>query len=152
MALLHEKLTRSVIGAFYEVFNTLGFGFPEATYADALVHELILRGHKVECEVDVTPYYKGVELRHLRLDIVVDGKLVLELKACEKLHQDAPRQLLGYLKATTLEVGLLLHFGPERANFFRVVCSNNKKPSAQSANPRDVSSSVAVRGPNESGK
>ena len=132
MALLHEQLTQSVIGGFYAVNNTLGFGFPEATYADALTHELRLRGHEVRREVMARMYYRGLELPHLRLDMVVDQKLVLELKASERLHPDAPRQLLGYLKATDLELGLLLHFGRDGAKFFRVICTNSRKPAAPS--------------------
>jgi GxxExxY protein len=117
--LLLEQLTYSVIGAFFEVYNHLGFGFLEQVYMDALEIELKARGHKVEREVLVAVFYKGHELRKQRLDMMVDGKLVVEGKATLELHRASKRIVYSYLKGTGLEVGLLLHFGPE-ANFYRL--------------------------------
>jgi GxxExxY protein len=122
--LLLEKLTRSVIGAFYEVYNTLGYGFLENLYVAALEQELSARGHRVSRQFDVLVRYKGQEIGHQRLDLVVDECLVLEIKSTERLHPYAGRQLYNYLKATNLEVGLLLHFSPSGAKVFREVCSN----------------------------
>ena len=110
---IHESLTRSVIGAFYDVYNTLGFGFLEHVYVVALERELRARGHSVARELGVTILYKGEELAVQRLDMVVDGVLIVEAKATFDLHPAATRQLLNYLRATRLEVGLLLHFGPK---------------------------------------
>ncbi len=121
--LIEERLTHSVIGAFYEVYNTLGFGFLEHLYVMALEIELLERGHRVAREVGVPVFYKGRELGYQRLDMIVDEKLVVEIKSTFELHKAAQRQIRNYLQATRLEVGLLLHFGPE-AKFFRVVCSN----------------------------
>lgn len=121
--LLEEALTESVIGAFYDVYNTLGPGFLEHVYAAALERELIARGHRVAREYGVIVYYKGQELAWQRLDMVVDGKLVVEIKSTQRLPEAAPRQLYSYLKSTRFEVGLLLHFGPQ-ARFFRIVSSN----------------------------
>ena len=121
--LFEEKLTHSVIGAFYEVYNNLGFGFLEHLYVMALERELIAREHRVGREVCVRVKYKGEELAVQRLDLIVDEKLVIETKASAELHKSATRQLYNYLRATNLEVGLLLHFGP-RANFHRVICRN----------------------------
>ena len=130
--LIHERLTRSVIGAFYEVYNQLGFGFLEHIYMMALERELRARGHHVGREVWVTVYYKGEELGRQRIDMLVDGKLVVEGKATFELRRGARRQLYNYLHATDLQVGLLLHFGPE-PRFYRVVSINASRVSAQSA-------------------
>ena len=121
--LLHERLTRSVIGAFFKVYNTLGYGFLEHLYNMALERELISRGHRVAREVWVTVYYDGVELGRQRLDMLVDEVLVIETKSTHDLPKQATRQLYNYLRATDLEVGLLLHFGP-RPQFFRVSSQN----------------------------
>jgi GxxExxY protein len=114
-----------VIGAFYEVYNALGFGFLEHLYVMALETELRERGHAVAREVGVPVFYKGRELGYQRLDMIVDEKLVVETKSTFELHKAAQRQLRSYLQATKLEVGLLLHFGPE-ARFYRVVSSNRE--------------------------
>jgi GxxExxY protein len=124
--LIEEKLSESVIGAFFEVYNHLGFGFLEHIYVLALERELRSRGHSVTRELSVRVFYKGEELATQRLDIVVDGKLLIEVKATSKLRPSARQQVFSYLKATNIEVGLLLHFGPE-ANFARVVHSNALK-------------------------
>ncbi|MGK2961141.1 MAG: GxxExxY protein [Gemmatimonadaceae bacterium] len=120
--LLEETLTRSVIGAFFEVFNALNFGFLEATYMTALQHELRLRGHCVEREVPVQIFYKGTVAGQHRLDMVVDRSLVVEAKSSTLLAPTAQRQLYSYLHATRYKVGLLLHFGPE-PKFYRLVCT-----------------------------
>ena len=124
--LYEGKLTHSVIGAFYEVYNNLGFGFLERFYVTALQRELLQRGHRVAREVSVNVFYKGQELGSQRLDLIVDERLVIETKAASELHKSATRQLYNYLKATNLELGLLLHFGPE-ARFYRVICRNERK-------------------------
>src|SRR5215204_4690895 len=89
--LFQEQLTRSVIGAFFEVYNTLGFGFLEHLYASALERELLERGHKVNRELSVRVMYKGEELGCQRLDLVVDDALVVETKATSQLDKIAPR-------------------------------------------------------------
>ena len=129
--LLHADLTRSVIGAFYEVYNELGYGFLEPIYMRALELELLRRGHSVDREVLVRVYYKGDEVGWQRLDMLVDDKLVVEGKSSYKLPEAAPRQLFNYLRGTRLELGLLLHFGP-RARFHRLLSENEKDRSARS--------------------
>jgi len=124
--LYEGELTHSVIGAFYEVHTNLGFGFLERFYVMALERELLERGHRVAREVSVNVLYKGQELGSQRLDLIVDEKLVVETKATSDLHKSATRQLYNYLKATNLELGLVLHFGPE-AKFYRVICRNRRK-------------------------
>jgi GxxExxY protein len=118
--LIEKQLTHSVIGAFFEVYNTLGYGFLEHLYVRAMERELRARGHRVSREVGVRVMYKGSELGIQRLDLVVDEKLVIEAKASSDLHKAATRQLYNYLRATNLRVGLLLHFGPE-PRFYRIV-------------------------------
>src|SRR5690349_16848929 len=109
--LIHELLTRSIIGAFYEVYNTLGFGFFEHIYSKAMEVELRKRGHQVGREVWVPVYYKGLPLGRQRMDMVVDDKVIVENKSTAKLPESTPRQITSYLHATPLEVGLILHFG-----------------------------------------
>jgi GxxExxY protein len=111
--LFDERLTHSVIGAFYEVYNVLGYGFYESVYMTALERELRARGHRVEREVTVVIAYKGVAVGRHRLDMLVDGRLVIEAKSTQDLHRGAARQLRSGVRAARREVGLLLHFGPE---------------------------------------
>ena len=134
--LIHSALTRSVIGAFFEVYNTLGFGFLEHLYVMAMERELLARGHRVARQVGVDVIYKGERLGTQRLDLVVDEKLVVETKSTYELHKAAARQVFNYLRATRLEVGLLLHFGP-RPRFYRFVCSRIDPPDPfHPSNPR----------------
>jgi len=119
-ALIDEQLTASVIGAFYEVYNALGFGFLEQVYITALERELRARGHVVGREVWVPVFYKGDVISRQRIDMVVDEQLVVEAKSTQDLHKFAPRQVYNYLRATRLEVGLLMHFGPE-PTFYRLI-------------------------------
>lgn len=119
--ILEAELTGSVIGAFYEVYNTLGFGFLENIYAAALVCELQRRGHSATREVGFRVHYKGVTLGTQRLDMVVDDKLVIEIKSTYMLPVAAERQVYNYLRGSGLRVGLLLHFGPT-PRFYRMIC------------------------------
>ena len=117
--LAEAELTRVIIGAFFEVYNNLGFGFLEYVYKLALERELMTLGHKVGREVGVIVMYKGEELTQQRIHMLVDGRVVVEVKATAQLPVGAQRQLYNYLRATRLEVGLLLHFGLE-PKFYRV--------------------------------
>lgn len=121
--LIEGRLTHSAIGAFFEVYNTLGYGFLETVYVIALEWELKERGHQLAREVWVPVLYKGHELCKQRVDLIVDSKLVLEVKAGPDLPKTGTRQLHNYLRATKLEVGLILHFGPD-AKFYRIVHEN----------------------------
>ncbi len=131
--LLQEELTRSILGAFFEVYNGLGPGYLESLHLAALERELIARGHRVARELAVRVFYKGHEIGAQRLDMVVDDAVVIEAKSTPDLHKNATRQLFSYLRATNLEVGLLLHFGRE-PHFYRVVYENrlNKHPTDHS--------------------
>lgn len=134
--LFEERLTHSVIGAFFEVYNTLGFGFLEHVYVMALERELIERRHRVGREVAVQVLYKGHELAEQRLDMIVDEILVVEIKSTRELRKSANRQVYNYLRSTNLEIGLLLHFGPE-AHVQRVIYRNQKRNPSNPSNPRN---------------
>jgi GxxExxY protein len=120
--LLHEELTKAVIGAFYRAYNGLGYGFLESVYVNALMMELTALGLHVECERRVEVRYKGEVVGEYRCDLIVEGKIVVEVKANERLGDSAERQLYNYLRCGDLEVGLLLHFGL-RPKFRRLVCA-----------------------------
>ena len=125
--LIESELTRSVIGAFFEVYNTLGFGFSERVHSAGMQRELICRGHKVDREVPVEVRYKGAVICYQRVDMLVDSKLILEIKSTTNLPPTAIRQLTSYLRATNLELGFVLHFGPQ-AKFYRQILTNERKP------------------------
>ena len=125
-ALLQEALTRCVIGGFFTVHRTLGFGYREYIYALALERELVALRKRVAREVAVMVYYRGEPLARQTLDMVVEDKLLVEIKATERLHPHATLQVFSYLCTTNLEVGLLLHFGRE-AQFHRIICENHLK-------------------------
>ena len=118
--LIEQHLTESAIGAFYEVYNILGYGLFEQVYMTALDRELRARCHAVAREVWVPVFYKGEEISRQRIDMIVDERLIIEAKSTQELHKSASRQVYNYLRATRLQVGLLLHFGPEPA-FYRLV-------------------------------
>jgi GxxExxY protein len=119
--LAEEARTRSIIGAFYEVYNTLGYGFSESVYLAALEWELIRRGHKVAREVSICIWYKGHPIAWQRIDMLVDDVIIVEGKATPKLRSDASQQCYHYLRASNLEVGRVLGFGHE-PEFFRLYC------------------------------
>jgi GxxExxY protein len=112
-------ITGEIIGAFYETWNELGFGFLESVYRRSLVLVLRERGLEVREEAPVMALFRGEPVGLFRLDLLVEGSVAVELKATSVLGPTDKRQLMNYLRATDLDVGLLLHFGPE-AKFIRV--------------------------------
>ena len=109
--LVHERLTQEIIGAAIEVHRALGPGLLESVYEECLCHELDLRGVKLQRQVAVPVTYKAVRLDcGYRLDVVAEGKVVMELKAVEKLLPVHEAQLLTYLRLSGLKVGLLINF------------------------------------------
>lgn len=122
--LLHADITQAIIDAFFAVYNKLGYGFLENVYCGALITELRRRGHSVAREVLVPVFYDGVVVARYRMDLVVDDCVVVEVKSTEVLNPNDRRQLLNYLRARPLEVGLLLHFGP-RPKVYRVAAPSN---------------------------
>jgi GxxExxY protein len=122
--LLYEELTKSILAAFYAVYDALGYGFLENVYCGALAVELRRRGHRVSREVLTPVYYRGVQVARYRMDFVVDDAVIVEVKSTELLNPNDARQLLNYLRATPFTVGLLLHFGP-KPKFKRLVSTND---------------------------
>jgi GxxExxY protein len=118
--LLHPDVSGAIIGAFFDVYNEMGFGLLESVYAAALEEELLRRGRVVEREQWVAVYFKGEQIARQRVDMIVDRRVVVEIKAAEVLPRFAERQLLNYLIVSDLELGLLLHFGPEPKFYRRV--------------------------------
>jgi len=123
--LLHEELTEQIIACYYEVFNEIGFGFLETVYEKALVHELKLRGIESIRQGKIDVFYKGEKVGDYFCDVLVEGKIILELKATP-LKKEHEFQLLNYLKATDIELGYLMSFGKE-AKFKRKIFENQYK-------------------------
>lgn len=126
MQLLDEGLTRSVIGAFYDSYNKLGYGFYESIYVGGLRKELARRGHRVELEWPIAVYYDDEIIGAFKADVVVDNRLLLEVKAepdITGLHQ---RQLRNYLACTDFELGLILCYGLE-PKFKRLIHTRDLK-------------------------
>lgn len=132
--ILHEELTGQIIKAFYTVYNALGFGFLEKVYENAMAIELEKSGFTVQRQYPVAVYYDDKVVGDYFADIIVNGLIVLELKAAEGLRQEHVAQLINYLKATDNQVGLLLNFGA-KPEFKRVVETSfkNLRRSARSA-------------------
>jgi GxxExxY protein len=120
---LHEQITHSIIGSCFDVHRELGFGFREYIYLRALERDLIRKGHKVEREVWVTVYFRGDVLAKERMDMLVDGKVLVEGKAGPRLDPEVHDQTFSYLMATDVELALILHFG-KKASFSRVMAEN----------------------------
>ena len=120
MTLLHEDLTEKIIGAFYKVYNTLGYGFLEKVYENALKIELSDLGLQTVAQMPVSVYYKGQVVGQYFADLCVEKAVIVELKAAESLSEAHEVQLLNYLKSTGIEVGLVLDFG-KKPEFSRKV-------------------------------
>jgi GxxExxY protein len=126
LGLKHSELTEKIIGIFYDVYNELGYGFLESTYAQALVVALEESGFTTAREVPVPVWFRGTKVGQYYADLVVEGVVLLELKAARTLDSAHQAQLLHYLRATTIEVGLLLNFGL-RPQFRRLLFDNERK-------------------------
>ena len=108
----HSYITEKIIKAAYKVHNVLGFGFLEKVYQNALIIELRKTGLNVLSERPIAVYYENEVVGEYVADIIVEGKVILELKAVKELIEIHEVQLVNYLKATGVEVGLLINFGP----------------------------------------
>ncbi len=111
--LVHGETTGEVIGAAYDVYNKLGYGFLEKVYENALVVALAKRGVRTQTQTPIKVHYEGQVVGEYVADLIVDGKVIVEVKAVKALDSPAEAQLLNYLRATGLKVGLLINFGPE---------------------------------------
>ncbi|GAB2827469.1 GxxExxY protein [Ferruginibacter profundus] len=127
----HEEITEKIIKAFYKVYNTLGYGFLERVYENAMFIELTAMGFKVEKQKKILVYYFGNIVGDYNADLIVEEMVTVELKANEILVGENENQLINYLKATSIEVGLLLNFG-KKPQVKRKIFDNDKKPMLQS--------------------
>ena len=109
----YSDLTSAIIGAFYDVYNELGYGFLEKVYENALVHELRKRGFRVQQQTPIDVTYDNLMVGQYFADLLVNEAVILELKAAKGIAEEHEAQLLDYLKATEIEVGLILNFGPK---------------------------------------
>jgi GxxExxY protein len=125
--MLERELSNKVIQCFYKVYNTLGYGFLEKVYENALYLELNNQGISCKKQCPIKVLYKDVIVGEYFADIIVEDVLIIELKAAEALILEHEYQLINYLKATEIEVGLLMNFGKE-PRFVRKVFSNERKP------------------------
>ncbi|MFZ4856348.1 MAG: GxxExxY protein [Desulfuromonadaceae bacterium] len=119
--MLYKELSYEIMSAVFEVHNTLGPGFLEKVYENALIAELLLRGIFAVAQQSLVVKYKGIEVGNYCADIVVNGQILLELKVVESLSRAHEAQILNYLKATGLELGILINFGKERVESKRFV-------------------------------
>lgn len=124
--MINQEKTSLILKCYYKVYNTLGFGFLEKVYENALFLEMTNMGMKCRKQVPITVFYNGEEVGNYFADIIVDDDIIIELKAAESLCEGHDHQLINYLKATNIEVGLLLNFGL-KPEFRRKVFSNNRK-------------------------
>jgi len=124
--LKHHPTTQKIIGVFYDVYNELGCGFLEAIYVEALTLALREARLSVEREVPLKVSFRGNIVGRFRADLVVNDTVIVEAKAFPRLQSVHEAQLLNYLRANVVEVGLLLNFGP-RPQFRRLVYENHLK-------------------------
>lgn len=123
----HKALTEQIIKAFYKVYNELGHGFLEKVYQNSLYLELKWIGFKVEAQKQIKVYYQDVEVGEYYPDLIINDVVILELKAAECIVEEFENQILNYLKATDIEVGLLLNFGKKPEIRRKVFANSNKK-------------------------
>lgn len=129
--MIEEELTGQIIKVFYKVYNPLGYGFIESIYHNAMIIELTESGLKVETEKPIAVYYGEHVVGTFSADLVVEERIILELKAKERILEAFEAQLLNYLRSTEIEIGLLLNFG-KQPEFKRKFFSNeHKKLTAQ---------------------
>lgn len=127
--LKHREITDKILHAFFKiVYPKLGYGFLEKIYENALVIALTSLRLKVEQQVNITVYFHGQVIGEYFADLLVEGKVIVELKAVSRLLKEQDAQLLNYLRATPYEVGPLLNFGP-KPDFRRKAFDNSRKTS-----------------------
>jgi GxxExxY protein len=126
MDLLHKEITEKIIKAYYKVYNTLGYGFLEKVYENAMAIELRKMGFEVKLQYPIKVFYESEVIGEYYADIVINDIIVIELKASSSLLEEHECQLINYLKATEIELGLLMNFGKE-AEYKRKVFMNKYK-------------------------
>jgi GxxExxY protein len=116
-----KDLTEKIIGISYKVYNTLGFGFVESVYENALAIEFKRAGFKIERQIPINVYYEGELVGKFKPDIIVNDVIILELKSVQAIVKEFEVQLVNYLTATGKPVGLVLNFGPKKVEVKRKV-------------------------------
>jgi GxxExxY protein len=124
--ILHKSITDIILKVYYEVYNELGYGFLEKVYQNAMYFELQSLGYKVEAQKQIKVYFKKQLVGEYYSDLLVEDKVIVELKATELLMNVHIAQIMNYLKGTPIEVGLLLNFG-EKPEFKRFIYTNDRK-------------------------
>ena len=119
--LLHEDITKKIIGAAFEVHHQLGYGFLERVYQRALQIELLRRGASAEVEKRIQVHYKGIVVGDYDADLIVDGRVVVEIKVAPQFDKRDEAQLLNELRATGIKVGMLVNFGRNKVEYKRLV-------------------------------
>lgn len=122
----HKDLSQKIIGVFFDVYNELGAGFLESVYQKSLALALESAGLTVCSRMDIPVWFRGHQVGHFEGDLLIENCILLELKAARALDSSHHAQLLNYLRATDIEVGLLLNFGP-KPEFKRLAYDNSKK-------------------------
>jgi len=130
----HDDLTQKIIGVFYDVYNELGPGFLESVYREAMRLALSQAGMKVGSEVAIPVEFRGMAIGIFRADLIVNDAVLLELKATESLAREHESQTLNFLKASNIEVALLMNFGPT-PRFKRLIMDNEIKKSREKSVP-----------------
>jgi GxxExxY protein len=125
--LIHAGLTEKIIGIYYDVYNEIGPGFPESVYGNCMQIALVEAGMKVQREIQVPVWFRKQDVGQFRADLMVEDCILLELKAVRTLERSHEAQIMNYLRATELEIGLLLNFGSSEPQFRRIVFENSRK-------------------------
>ncbi len=124
--MMHEEITEKIINVFYKVYNVLGYGFLEKVYENAMVVELRKSGLGAIPQKNIKVFYETEEVGDYFADLLVEDAVIVELKAAKAIGKEHEAQLTNYLKATTMEVGLLLNFG-SKPEFKRKIFQNRLK-------------------------
>jgi GxxExxY protein len=127
MELLHGDISDKILKVFFRVYEKLGYGFLEKVYENAMMIELRKEGLHCINQQPIIVYYDEAIIGEYFADIVVEDKIIIELKAVEKINPRHEVQLVNYLKATKIELGFVLNFGSEKAQFVRRIFTNNRK-------------------------
>ncbi len=122
----HRELTEKIIGVFYGVYNELGHGFLESVYENAMTIALRASGLRSVQQAPVTVRFRGQIVGDFRADLLIEDAIIVELKAASGIDPEHEAQLLNYLRATEIDVGLLLNFGP-KPQFKRLAFANERK-------------------------
>lgn len=123
---MHQDTTAIILHSYFRVYNTLGFGFLEKVYENALAREISRNGCCVERQKKITVYYDGFEVGEYYADIVVNNLVIIEIKAVDVLREEHHAQVLNYLRSTKIELGILLNFG-KKPEFRRKIFTNDRK-------------------------